>query len=86
MEKLLQPFLSSRQRLRRVSRGLDHLGQRGIIGTNRKKIQVYKMLDRKLRRSRQTVTHLFGPPKENNGPTSLIKKGFQKLLKLRKAK
>ncbi len=85
MEKLLQPLLSSYQRLRRDTRGFSHARNRGILGSSRKKNLVYKMLDRKLRRSRRTVTHLFGPTQINNrsGPTFFIKKSFHKLLKLR---
>ena len=86
MEKLLQPLLSSYQRLRRDTRGFSHALNRGILGTSRKKNLVYKMLDRKLMRSRRTVTHLFGPTQINNrsGPTVLIKKALQKLLNLRR--
>jgi len=84
MEKLLQPLLSSYQRLRRDTQGFSHARNRGIMGTTRKKVLVYKMLDRKLRRSRRTVTRLFGPTQINNrsGPAALINKTLHKLLKL----
>lgn len=83
MEKFLQPILYPYQRLKR-----DYLKRRnwrhmGFIDSIRKKIIIYKMLDRKLRRSRRTVTHLFGPTRSKPGLSVSLKSLMQKLLKLR---
>ena len=86
MEKFLQPILYPYQRLKRDILNRRNRRHLGLINSVRKKNLVFKMLDRKLRRSRGTVTHLFGPSKKEMRLRILLKSVIQKLLKLRNIK